>query len=208
MASKIATASMPPLAENKSPNQIRLLTLTLPQTICDELTDKEIKRKYLNNFLNYVSRNGTTHYFWITETQSNGNLHFHLIVNNYQTKYLDKWRTITGNNSPKAAHDRPVNGNINFLVNYLVKDTNMRVIEGARYGMSKTVKQFENIAISNIDEQNKFLKQHTKDIQLCIEFEYYYQARPNKRLNQKIKNQYMKIRKNQDKAKIKIRKPK
>ena len=74
--------------------------------------------------------------------------------------------------------------------------------------MSKTVKAFENIKLSNVTEQDKFLKLHTKDLQLCIEFEYYYQARPNKRLNQKIKNQYMKIRKNQDKPKIKIGKPK
>ncbi len=62
--------------------KLTFITLTLPATQMH--TDKEIKRHALNRMiLNFKRKFGVTHYFWIIETQKNGNLHFHIIVDRY-----------------------------------------------------------------------------------------------------------------------------
>lgn len=62
--------------------KIVFLTLTLP---CKQNhTDKEIKRECLNRFLIDICKNCDIKvWMWVAELQKNGNIHFHLLIDNY-----------------------------------------------------------------------------------------------------------------------------
>lgn len=62
--------------------KINFITLTLP---CKQFhSDTFIKSKMLNNFLTVLrQRFAIKHYIWRAEKQKNGNIHFHLILNEF-----------------------------------------------------------------------------------------------------------------------------
>ena len=62
--------------------RLNFLTLTLP---CKQFhSDVFIKSKMLNNFLTVIrQRYKVSHYIWRAEKQLNGNIHFHLILNEF-----------------------------------------------------------------------------------------------------------------------------
>lgn len=60
--------------------RINFITLTLPAKQVH--SDKEITSRCLNNFLNIMrSKHNMTDYLWKAETQTNGNIHFHITSN-------------------------------------------------------------------------------------------------------------------------------
>ena len=62
--------------------RITFITLTLPSKQIH--TDNEIKKECLNQFLIEMSRyHKVTQYVWRSEYQKNGNIHFHILANNY-----------------------------------------------------------------------------------------------------------------------------
>lgn len=62
--------------------KLTFATLTLPARQMH--TDKEIKRLALNRIIQELRRKCKLHhYFWIIESQENGNVHFHMILDTY-----------------------------------------------------------------------------------------------------------------------------
>lgn len=74
--------------------RINFITLTLacPQ----EVNDEYMKNRLLQPFLKWLIRKGATAYIWKSETQNNGNIHFHITTNHYIDKYeiRDKWNQL------------------------------------------------------------------------------------------------------------------
>lgn len=70
------------LHKNKINFKLTFITLTLSAT--QHNTDEEIKSKLLNNFLTSARRKwNMKDYIWKAEKQENGNIHFHILSNNY-----------------------------------------------------------------------------------------------------------------------------
>lgn len=183
-------------ATTKKKNAVTLLTLTITPEIAQQYTDKEIKRKYLNTFINYIKRQGTTHYFWIAEVQRSGNIHFHLIVNNYDDKFIGEWQKLTQNNTKYAATCRPVH-EISKMIDYLLKGNNIRQIQGRIYGMSDNLKEFSNIVISNPISELTFYAKYSNQLTILFKEEYFYIAKPTNYLRSRIIKAFLLIRRRQ-----------
>lgn len=82
---RVETAIIQNIVESRKKNlkkTIAMITLTLPSK--QILTDKEIKRMALMPFIEkmkYVC--GIKLWLWVAETQKNGNIHFHIIIDEY-----------------------------------------------------------------------------------------------------------------------------
>jgi len=75
--------------------KITFITLTLQSKQIH--TDNEIKKECLNQFLIELSRyHKVTQYVWRAEYQKNGNIHFHILANNYVvwTDVRNRWNRI------------------------------------------------------------------------------------------------------------------
>jgi len=75
--------------------KITFITLTLQSMQIH--TDNEIKKECLNQFLIELSRyHKVTQYVWRAEYQKNGNIHFHILANNYVvwTDVRNRWNRI------------------------------------------------------------------------------------------------------------------
>jgi hypothetical protein len=73
------------------------VTLTLPAPQVH--TDKELKELALNQFLTELrTSNGLRNYVWKAEIQTNGNLHFHLLIDQFIDYYdlRKKWNRVIG----------------------------------------------------------------------------------------------------------------
>lgn len=174
--------------ENKSHlnvnNDIKFITLTLSQK--QFTNDKEIKRNMLNNFLQRLKKNHKMkNYLWISETQKNGNLHFHIITDIYisHVQLRKYWNSIqqkhgyTQNYYKKYKNHNPNSTDIHALkkikniVAYLTKETTKgqqsRKMDGKIWSCNKellNLKSFEVVADSTlIDVVDNILKQkHSK----------------------------------------------
>jgi len=96
----IATSSVKyfenPKTHQKNSFLLNFITLTLSakQGI---ITDYEIKKKLLNDFLTRLrQQKGLDRYIWRSEPQKNGNLHFHIVTNQYfdLTYIRDTWNSV------------------------------------------------------------------------------------------------------------------
>lgn len=62
--------------------RLNFITLTLPSKQVH--SDKEITGRCLNNFLNILrNKHGVSDYLWKAESQTNGNIHFHITTNKF-----------------------------------------------------------------------------------------------------------------------------
>lgn len=69
----------------KKSRKLVFLTLTLPEQ--QKLVDNEVKRRALMPFIQELKQFfGVQHYFWRAEAQMNGNIHFHLVID----QFIDK----------------------------------------------------------------------------------------------------------------------
>lgn len=132
------------------------LTLSAPQ---GAISDKEIKRVCLNNFLNRAKKlwNMNT-YVWRAEKQRNTNIHFHITTDvyiHYQELckvwnecqellgFVTRYRERTGNLNPNSTDVHSVK-DVRNLANYLVKymskkEKDAQVIDGKVWGCSKNL---------------------------------------------------------------------
>ena len=77
----------------------KFITLTLSDKQKDD--DKTIKRKMLDRFIILIKRKyGVKNYLWISETQKNGNIHFHLLtdINIHYKLIRQQWNKIQKDN--------------------------------------------------------------------------------------------------------------
>lgn len=140
--------------------KILFLTLTLP--FDQTTTDVHIKRYLLTPFIAYLkTTNKINYYFWKAEAQSNGNIHFHILID----KYIDKneinraWNSFcssyytkqTGQtresikNAPSTKIEAPKNGDSieNYVLKYALKEDSHRKINGRIWGMSDELREID-----------------------------------------------------------------
>ena len=139
------------------------VTLTLPPSV--SISDKDAKRLLLSRFLDVVKEKyGVKEYFWRAESQKNGMIHFHVILDQYiWRKYLTmEWnklilrntnsldyqteKQILSNPSTHVIGIKDVKNFVEYVVKYATKDEEHRLIEGRLWGCSdnlRLIKQFE-----------------------------------------------------------------
>ena len=147
----------------KLPNNYRtrkptFITLTLPTEQLHD--DREIKRTALTPFISeIVKKYNVLHWFWIAETQKNGNIHFHLICDSYiphqviretwnrnlaKLGYIKRFFAKHGHNNPNStdvAGLATFTNAVKYVVKYVQKNTNCRPIKGRLNGMSSKLEK-------------------------------------------------------------------
>ena len=145
--------------------QIILITLTLAQT--QSMPDKDIKRKMLAPFLKYIlEKEPSTRYLWKAEPQVNGNIHFHILVDNYFDKDLIRrlWNQIQYNCNVHNYEDytdsklgapstrieslRDKNDAFAYMAKYLSKSSGGRLIQGRVWGCCDALRDLQNITVT------------------------------------------------------------
>lgn len=138
--------------------RINFLTLTLsaPQ---GNISDKEIKRVCLNNFLNRAKKKWSMDtYVWRAEKQKNTNIHFHITTDVYihykelcevwnecqeLLGFVTRYRERTGGYQPNSTDVHSVK-DVKSLANYLVKymskkEKDAQLVEGKVWGCSRNL---------------------------------------------------------------------
>lgn len=164
---------------------LTFLTLTLPAVQAH--TDNEIKRECLNHFIIACTRSGRfTHYFWRSEAQKNGNIHFHFLIDSYFDKielqkiwckcverlgYVKAYQDVHGFKLPPCTQIQvipPTQTIIDYVTKYVGKSEVSRKIEGRIWGMSDSLR---NILPSTelVDNQiesriNKYIDDDRKNV--------------------------------------------
>lgn len=157
------------------------ITLTLPSFQFH--SDKDLKKSLLAPFVrNLRDLNNCANYIWKAESQKNGNLHFHIIVDQFVTKdlidkywlnalesmgYLDEFEKKHGHRNPPCCNVQLVKNQDDiekYIGKYVGKSENYRKIDGAVWKCSKklsTLRYFE-IERDRTIEQNlqKYAVQH------------------------------------------------
>jgi hypothetical protein len=137
---------------------LAMITLTLP--IKQVHDDRYLKRYALMMFIKDLRRHSSTiNYLWKAETQQNGNIHFHIIIDEYVDKNkIDAWwkarmrildyeqayERTTGKKDPpmcnvEKLHDKGSAGS--YVAKYFSKNENRRQIEGRCWGCSDKIKE-------------------------------------------------------------------
>jgi hypothetical protein len=146
---------------NKKLN-IKLSFITLTLSYNQSHTDQEIKRHCLNSFLTSLRHEHTgINYFWKAEKQRNGNIHFHLIVDQYVNKYwlqnkwnkaqnnllyIDQYTQASGKTNPPSTDIRLIHNAAmlnSYLVNYVLKEEDRDPVNGIVVGMSDTLRDLK-----------------------------------------------------------------
>lgn len=151
------------LTNKKNGRRIVFLTLTLP--LAQFHSDNDIKRKVLSKFIIYLLRHSNVkHYFWRAESQKNGNIHFHMLLDSYVHKSIVNYywdlalshlgyckvdvvyntsyaSTTTKIEAPKLNDSIAI-----YVVKYATKDEGNRLIEGKIWGCSDSLRELERLS--------------------------------------------------------------
>jgi len=144
-------------------------------------SDKDIKRRLLDMMIKRLKKEfGVNKYFWRAETQENGNIHFHLIVDKYCSwiklrdmwnqiqnvlGYIDRFENVHMTRNPNSVDVKGVKdvGNfVNYVLKYCLKDEKNRKIEGRLFGMSDELRNigvFQDVIDS---EMSTYMERYVK----------------------------------------------
>lgn len=150
--------------------QLRSVTLTLQSA--QKQGDKEVKRRLLNNFLNYLRRTVQCNYYWRAEAQMNGNIHFHLLID----KWIDKrevqykWNSICLKQGYKAenAPSTRIDGvkhvkQYLYLLKYVGKTKEgERKLKGRIHGFSRGLSKIKELSMPTNSSQFRKLENNLK----------------------------------------------
>lgn len=144
--------------------RVNFITLTLSSKQIH--SDNEIKTKILDQFLTEIrTKFNVEHYVWCAEPQKNGNIHFHLTTNKYiawwnirkiwnrcQNKlgYIDRFFDKHGHTDPNSIDVHSVVKIKNlaaYLFKYFTKDSEVREIQGRRWGLSQSLSKAKSCVI-------------------------------------------------------------
>jgi hypothetical protein len=136
------------------------LTVTLPAS--QQHSDLEIKREILKPFMRILREKfNTINYIWKAESQANGNIHFHIVIDVYIEKKIvtEIWNKCCESLSYvsrfeiKFNHRNPPSTEIHmvkdfrtamiYFQKYIVKSSEYRLIEGAVWKSSTNLKSLE-----------------------------------------------------------------
>lgn len=160
--------------------RLTFVTLTLP---CEQLhTDAFIKRYMFNRFIITVQRKyGVRNYFWRAESQKNGAIHFHILIDKYihHAQVRADWNTILddygyiGIFKSRHGHDNPNSTDIRglhkvdnaaaYIIKYCCKDTGYRAIKGRIWGCSDQVRQLRAYETDLSSDVNTYIHQIAND---------------------------------------------
>jgi hypothetical protein len=140
-----------------------MITLTLPSKQYE--SDKVIKLKYLNLFLSKLRYHYKNfNYLWVSERQQNGNIHFHLVVDQYMKKEVvqNMWNDTLANGDyinnfqKKHGHRKPPTTKITaqnkmkdcaeYLTKYVTKAEKSEPIEGKLWDCSDLLQKVSRLA--------------------------------------------------------------
>ena len=147
----------------------QLIMITLTLSAKQTHTDNQIKRQMLNRFLiNLIRKEERTKYLWKAESQKNGNIHFHIIVDEYFDKrwintlwnkiqfdngyisiadYKDKEKIVP---STRIESLRDKDDAISYTAKYISKNNTNRLLEGRLWGCSKELKDLKKIGRAHV----------------------------------------------------------
>lgn len=159
---------------------LTFVTLTLPSK--QQHDDNEIKRKILVPFIQELRRNHDVwNYFWRAESQKNGNIHFHLIIDSYidsitlrgcwnkhvdMLNYVKEFTLKHGHNNPNSTdiHKlRDIKSASAYVLKYVSKDSGYRPIKGRIHGCSDRVRVLRPYEIEIDETANEFIKEATRN---------------------------------------------
>lgn len=146
-------------------NYLIMITLTLPSKQVE--SDKLIKSKYLNLFLSKLRYHyDNFNYLWVSEKQQNGNIHFHLVVDQYMKKeiiqnlwnsslatgsYIDTFQKKFGHRKPpstKITAQNKMKDCAEYLTKYVTKATVCKPIEGKVWDCSDILLKISSLMFS------------------------------------------------------------
>lgn len=172
-------------------NTKRLVFLTLTLSSSQRHSDQQIKKDVLKPYMRILrEKHNCTNYVWKAESQANGNIHFHVIIDKFIEKaeiqgewnycqqklfYIDRFEQKFKHRNPPATHVEVVDdleAAEKYIEKYICKEDNYRRIEGAIWKASKSVnslKFFEIVEDNQIKDsinqaiENKDCKLVEKD---------------------------------------------
>ena len=158
----------------KTRKEIVLLTLTLSDQ--QKNSDNWIKRNMLNRFLiKIVREKPDTKYLWKAEKQKNGNLHFHILIDNYFDKRdVQIWwneiqrdnnyhramplnRENLGSPSTRIESLKDKDNGIAYIAKYMQKNNDNIKVEGRIWGCSRQLRELKTITYNVKKEEIKEL---------------------------------------------------
>lgn len=146
-----------------------LITLTLAAKQTE--SDNVIKRKYLNVWLQNLERvHKGINWLWVAESQQNGNIHFHVVVDRYvqfewikrswnrvqaNGDYIDRYERKFGKRNAPSVNVRgqKIMGNpAAYITKYLTGDKFVRELEGRKWGCCDKLRQLDRYSLNRGDE--------------------------------------------------------
>jgi hypothetical protein len=152
--------------KKKCPRERMLSMITVTLSSKQQHSDNYIKRNMLNRLLIYLIRKEPSlKYLWKAETQKNGNIHFHILIDKYidKTWLLDTWNVIQMDHGyvrnqeiPDARKTCPSTriealrdkyDGSSYCAKYMSKNEGERRLEGRLWGCSNELKELKKIVI-------------------------------------------------------------
>lgn len=134
------------------------LTLSSPQLHWDQT----IRRKILTPFIQELIRTKNVwHYYYVSEAQANGNIHFHLLIDSYipwedlrdlwnhhqnSLGYIDRFENVFNHNNPNSTdiHSlEKIDSVESYVMKYISKTEGRRKIQGKVWGCSDGLKKLK-----------------------------------------------------------------
>lgn len=149
-----------------------LIAITLTLSAPQKHSDKEVKSLMLNQFLTELrTAHGCKNYYWVAEAQENGNIHFHILIDEFLDKntltamwnriqqklgYIPATANPTDKAYPSTQIEKVKNGAnmATYVSKYLTKDEeNKRKIEGRLWSCSREIAHLGNCRMEITDEE-------------------------------------------------------
>ncbi len=188
---------------------VTFVTLTLP---APQLHSDKIFRKLQTRFIENLQKTyNVDFYVWKAETQDNGNIHFHLLIDRFVDKhiiqnlwnsqldkygYIDRFARKKGHRNPPTTKIHglvKVKNTVSYIMKYMTKvEKGKRPIVGQLWGCSNTVKKLDYPKFLDCDKEfNEILSLiKDEDIKHIITDEYfsYYVGRVFSKVQTKFRN--------------------
>lgn len=194
--------------------------VTLTLSAAQSHDDNYIKRYMLGQFIVNLKRiYGVKYYFWRAESQKNGNIHFHLLIDKYvdysslmagwnsilaKYGYIQRFKNVHNHVNPNSVDVRSARNLKNFIeysLKYMVKDEKYRKINGRLWGMSDELRELkvysdviDNQVYMALNEalENENITVYADEFFTIIDFDQEFKTtRLFKILDKRVDNYYM-----------------
>lgn len=169
-------------------NERKLVFLTLTLSAVQVHSDQEIKSKILKPFMRWLRENRVcTNYIWKAEVQKNGNIHFHVIIDQFVNKdeirakwnesqdnlgYHERYQRKFGEKQAPSTQIEIVENQEQierYIGKYISKSQGCRTIEGRVWEASKNIKSLRYFEIERDTTTEKNLQVAVMDKKIKFE---------------------------------------